>query len=341
MTNARLLALRARLQKALELEFFTLPPYLCALYSIPEGKNAESVQILQSVVMEEMLHLALVANVLNAVGGEPQISPRLGTGLVRKSYPSNLPHVDMQLSVQLRKFGPDAIRTFMAIEAPERPEDWADATRRGRIQSIGHFYDLLLDQLVSTAIDLGEEAVFSGDPNRQLQLEHYYGGGGNILPIRCLTDAKDAIVEVAQQGEGRKLSNVTGDSERFGQPKEVAHFYRFKQILAGRYYERDDEVQDPTGLPLSADWAAVLPMRDDPRSDEDLPSSSRELWTQLDNDYAELLDIIHRAFNGEPSELHLAIPTMYRLRHKATALMNVPRQDGTTLGPPLWFVQMT
>ena len=62
-------ALRRHLQWALELEHSTIPPYLCALYSIREDANPAAAELVRSVFMEEMLHMTLVANVLNAVGG--------------------------------------------------------------------------------------------------------------------------------------------------------------------------------------------------------------------------------------------------------------------------------
>ena len=64
-------SLRSHLQTALEVELSTVPPYLCALYSIKPGANPESSRLIRSVVMEEMLHMTLVANLLNAVGGKP------------------------------------------------------------------------------------------------------------------------------------------------------------------------------------------------------------------------------------------------------------------------------
>ena len=343
MTDPRLTELRTLFQKALELEFFTLPPYLCALYSIPDGKNLESVKVLQSVVMEEMLHMALVANVLNAIGGEPLVSPRLTAGgrVQKKLYPSRIPHVDLKLDVPLRKFCDASIRTFSAIEAPENPKDWA-ATTEGHFHSIGHFYDVVLDLLVTLVTDLGETAVFCGDPTRQLRPEHYYGGGGAIAPVLSLADAKDVIAQVAQQGEGRRqISNVTGDQERFGQPKEVAHFFRFEQLLAGRYYDRDDDVNDPTGPVLAVDWGAVYPMGEDRRVGQGLPRGADTLVATFEATYTELLDGLHKAFNGDPAEVRRVVPAMHRLRHEAVALMKVPRLNGTTLGPPMWFVQMT
>lgn len=316
MTDPRILNLRGLLQKALELELFTLPPYLCALYSIPEGENPEAVQILQGVVMEEMLHLALMANILNAVGGEPLVSPRLAKGLEKRTYPSRIPHVDMDLIVALQKFSQTAIMTFMTIEEPERPEEWVEAAKKGRVQTIGHFYDILLDQMIAAVADLGEAAVFSGKPGRQLQMDGYYGGGGSLLPVRCLTDAKDVIVQVAQQGEGRRQSNLTGDVERFGQPKEVAHYYRFKQILNGRYYDRDDDVGEPTGPPLLTDWTAVLPMRDNPEIDDAVSGDSRSLCNIFDETYSKLLDQLHWAFNGQPDVARPSGKVTYDLKNK-------------------------
>jgi hypothetical protein len=334
MTDPRLISLRTDLQKALELELFTLPPYLSALYSIPEGSNSEAARILQGVVLEEMLHIALVANVLNAVGGSPQIS-----GLARKNYPSRIPHVDLPLSIPLQKFSERAIEAFMKVEAPEQPNSWVKAAKHGGVHSIGHFYDLLINNLIATTLALGEAAVFCGKPDRQLQGEYYYGGGGGLQPVHTLSDAKDVITQIAQQGEGRRQSNLTGDTERFGQPKDVAHFYRFKQIVKGRYYDRDDDVDEPSGPPLAVDWSTVYPMQDNPQPGTKLPAQSQALSAAFEATYAELLDCLHRAFNGEADAMRLAVPVMYRMRHEAIALMRVPLSRTTTLGAPMWFVQ--
>ena len=71
-------SLREHLQWAIELEHATIPAYLCALYSIKSGSNLEAVELISSVVIEEMLHLTLAANLLNAVGGEPRLDiPRM------------------------------------------------------------------------------------------------------------------------------------------------------------------------------------------------------------------------------------------------------------------------
>ncbi|MGI8776506.1 MAG: ferritin-like domain-containing protein [Acidimicrobiales bacterium] len=57
------------LQQALELEHSTIPPYLYALYSLVPGTNDAVAEVIESVAVEEMLHLTLVANVINGRRG--------------------------------------------------------------------------------------------------------------------------------------------------------------------------------------------------------------------------------------------------------------------------------
>ena len=60
--------LHEHLQWALELEHSTIPPYLCALYSIKPKSNIEAFEVIHSIFIEEMLHMALVANIAIATG---------------------------------------------------------------------------------------------------------------------------------------------------------------------------------------------------------------------------------------------------------------------------------
>src|SRR5262245_35167673 len=70
---ATLESLRQHLQWAIELEHCTIPPYLCALYSLDAVRNPEACEVVASVFVEEMLHMALAGNLLNAVGGHPRL----------------------------------------------------------------------------------------------------------------------------------------------------------------------------------------------------------------------------------------------------------------------------
>ena len=76
--------LRAALQLAVGLELSTVPVYLTALYSVEAGRNTDATQTIRSVAMEEMLHMTLAANVLNALGEVP------GTGPVDFQHRRNL-----------------------------------------------------------------------------------------------------------------------------------------------------------------------------------------------------------------------------------------------------------
>ncbi len=79
--------LRTHLQWAIELGHSTIPPCLCALYSLDAARNPEAVEVVQSVFVEEMLHLTLAANLLNAIGRKPLLdAPHLLPG-----YPRTLP----------------------------------------------------------------------------------------------------------------------------------------------------------------------------------------------------------------------------------------------------------
>src|ERR1700732_4423538 len=107
-------AVTTALQRALELEHSTIPPYLYALYSLDENKNGAIAKIIQSVVLEEMLHMTLVCNILNALEGRPVIdNPKF-----IPTYPGPLPGgIEAGLTVGLAPFSIDVVHdAFMAIE---------------------------------------------------------------------------------------------------------------------------------------------------------------------------------------------------------------------------------
>src|SRR3954467_6230529 len=108
--------LRAHLHVAMQLEHGTLPPYLTALYSIQPETNSEARHILRVAVVEEMLHLTLAANVLNAVGGTPDLT---APGFVPE-YQAYLPDGETDFRVSLQRFSREAVDTFLRIERPRR-----------------------------------------------------------------------------------------------------------------------------------------------------------------------------------------------------------------------------
>jgi CDGSH-type Zn-finger protein len=328
--------LQRHLQWAIELEHATLPPYLCALYSIEEGANEEAAEVIHSVFMEEMLHLTLAANILNAVGGEPQ----LDTPSILPSFPAYLPHSNKAFQVSLQKFSPEAIQTFLLIE---RPAEHSGLPEDNNFETIGQFYEAIEDALVRLSTELGEDVLFSGDPDRQVTDALYYGGSGRILAVTDLASAKAALEEIVEQGEGLQHQEIwDGDRDMFHpEREEVAHYFRFQEIEHGRHFATGDTPQSgPTGDPFTVDWEAVYPMRPNPRTaDYPAGSEAREKMEAFNHAYCGVLHLLEETFNGSPSLLAVATGLMYGLKAEAIELMQVHSGDGqTTVGPSFEYI---
>lgn len=328
-----LASLKRHLQWALELELTTIPPYLCALYSIRDGTNTEAAATIRGVVMEEMLHMTLAANLLNAIGG----SPVLARAEVVPTYPGTLPHSDGRITTALLPFSPAAIETFRAIEHPTRPTAPPKGTH---YHTIGQFYEAIFEGFVHLAGTEGP-GLFSGERRRQVTPEHYYGAGGTPLVVVDLVTALEAIGEITEQGEGFD-DTIFDDDTKYGQPAELAHYYRFTEIALGRRYRRSDTpASGPTGPELVVDWASAYPMRPNPtmRTWRDRPDVYA-LMLAFNERWSALLATLERAFTGAPAALLEAVPLMYELKYRAQALMAVPTgdADGSTVGPSFEFV---
>lgn len=77
--------LQRALQLAIELEHATIPAYLTAFLTLEPGRNREVSDLILSVFLEEMLHMALACNILNAVGGARHRHARIHSVLSRSS----------------------------------------------------------------------------------------------------------------------------------------------------------------------------------------------------------------------------------------------------------------
>ncbi|MFC0549843.1 ferritin-like protein [Planotetraspora thailandica] len=327
--------LREHLQWAIELEHATLPPYLCALYSLDPERNPEAVEVVGSVFIEEMLHLALAANLLNAVGG----SPRLDTAEMLPPHPRPMPHGDRSLELSLLPFGAEALEMFLRIEQPAPPAGPAEGDG---YETIGQFYAAIEQGLRHLCDRLGEQAVFSGDPTRQVNAGHFRHTAGQLIAVTDLASALAALEEIVEQGEGTSRGEVwDGDQDVFHPDRdEVAHYYRFQELKAGRRYRRGDTPQSgPTGEEISVDWAAMRPMRHNPRVADHAPGSEiRTAQEEFNRIYCALLHLLEQAFNGSPTQMADATRTMFALKARAQALMQMPDEDGTTAGPTFEYV---
>lgn len=94
--------LRTYLVIAMQIEHATIPPYLTALYSIRPGSNNEAVEVIRSVAVEEMLHLTLVCNVYNAIGGT--MANTLTASNFIPTYPAYLPTGEREFEVGVARF---------------------------------------------------------------------------------------------------------------------------------------------------------------------------------------------------------------------------------------------
>lgn len=316
--------LHRALRHAIELELATIPPYLTAYFSIKPGANVAAAAIIRSVVIEEMLHLSLACNLLNAVGGRPH----LPEAVLR--YPSELPmgigdEPGKPLVVPLARLSDETIGIFMTIEEPEHPLEFrgaAAAPPAPDYHTIGQFYEAVGDLIT----ELGG-GIFTGDEARQVT---GWIGTHYLHAITGPKTARDAITLIVDQGEGTTTSPA--DSE------ELAHYYRFEQIKLHKTLERDPvaphgyEWGDPA---VGLDPQGVWPMIDNP-PEVPLPPGSpvARISDQFDATFTALIDELQRTFDGTPRRFGSAFAQMHALRLTAQALMplGVPGRSGTA-GP--------
>jgi hypothetical protein len=329
-------ALRNALQFAVFLEHFTIPPYLCALYSIHEGSNADAVRIIRSVVMEEMLHMVLAANILNAIGGKPII----GVKEPLPVYPDKMPHSAIGFEVNLLRFSKDAINTFLRIE---RPAAKTKPTEPGTFWSIGDFYRSVIEalrRLDGEAAKTHPYGIFIG--TQKQVTEEYYGGGGKVFGVYNLHDAERALEEIVGQGEGIDGCIEDGDGATFGDGVEYAHYFRFNEIFHERRYRPEDKPTDaPSGAILKVNWNAVYNMVPNPRMS--MFRHQPELLSKMrkfNRMYMMLLENLNAACNGNPEILSQGIPMMHAMRIAAIDLMQEHCQIGDyTAGPSFEFIR--
>jgi hypothetical protein len=327
-------ALHEQLHKAIQLEHATIPPYLTALYSIKPGCNFDCSLILREVAVEEMLHLTIAANLLNAVGGKPDLARR---GFVPR-YPAPLPDGEDDFKVDLAPFSDKLVDDFMKIERPamaptgkeKMPAKSADhATSLSyappgqpelRYYSIGEFYEAIskgIEYLEDQAKSSGK-TIFTGNPAFQAGQEAYYSGGGKLPKVTDLKTARAAISQVIEQGEGKP-------SHIYDHTDELAHYYRFDQIKRKRKYLPGDEPGKPSGLTFDIDYDAVYPVKPNIRL-TDFPPDSELLRAanSFNQAYEEFLGFLTKAFNGKPELLIDAVPKMFKFRNWLNILVRNP-----------------
>lgn len=231
-------ALRRHLQSAVDLEFWTIPFYMSAMYSVTDP-TTEAYQLVRSVVYQEMLHVELACNVANAF--DVSVSFR-----APRYERCRIPHLEFDLDQPdpthvynpwNSTIGPldvERINAMCLIEYPEWPDPDQPAPRPEQEQygSIGEFYAAVKYGATRLADEIKGNV-------RQVDLfQRYYARSG---PQTVTEDGQAGLPQVlglleaiTEQGEGQsdryseipeRWRNTADDPEAV-----VDHFDKFVAI---------------------------------------------------------------------------------------------------------------
>lgn len=224
--------------QAAELEHGLMCEYLYAAFSLKQSagpgvtpSQLEAVErwraVLLGVAKDEMLHWALVNNLLTALGSAPYVSrPHLSGRLT--GYPAGV-------QLALLPFGERALRHFVYLERPEgaemddaegfdhsgpplpplRPDELIPAPQE--FATVSHLYRSIDAGLAKLAGKYGERNLFIGPPRAQATPDTFRWP--DLVPINDLGTASAVIQRIVEQGEGAR-----GDWRS-------AHYGRFLGVL--------------------------------------------------------------------------------------------------------------
>jgi hypothetical protein len=224
--------------EAAELEHALMCGYLYAAFSLKgktdEGLTAEQTAMagrwrrsIVRVAIQEMQHLALVNNLLVALGEAPHFS--------RPNLPVPGRHFPDTVRLGLLPFGQEALRHFLYLERPEGMERKDAGTDdvlayalpvmiEDDIVPFGQEFDTVgglyrqIGQALTDLVDaFGEEWVFLGAPSQQSAAVAF--GWTELRAVTDLASARAALGTIIEQGEG-----ASGDWR-------AGHFGQFLQVL--------------------------------------------------------------------------------------------------------------
>jgi hypothetical protein len=247
------------LAEAATLEHMIMCQYLYAEFSLKteedglSPKQAEAIarwrKMIHGIAVEEMLHLALVCNLMSSIGAAP--------GFSRPNFPQRSGYFPSGLQLDLLPFGEQALRHFLYLERPEGmlrqdaegfvptapPRDPVapdELLPRGQeFETVGHLYRGIADGLRALAERLGEHALFVGSPRAQATPEQFHWP--QLIAVRDLKSALAAVEEIIEQGEGARGA------------WQQAHYGRFLAMWEEYHAMRAD---DPTFEPARPVLAA-------------------------------------------------------------------------------------
>ncbi|GAA5073861.1 ferritin-like domain-containing protein [Lysobacter panacisoli] len=232
----------ALLAEAAEIEHHLMCCYLYAAFSLKESTDEDlseaELQAVErwrreilAVSVEEMGHLAIVCNILSALGAPAH--------LVHQNFPIPAGYHPAGLVVKLAPFNRQTLTHFVYLERPgdvdiadgegfEPTQAYRRALDMNRLmtvctdyETVGELYHSVAEGLRRLSASMGERALFVGNPEHQLDTEVSRLPGLKI--VRCLRTSLEAVDAIVRQGEG--ADSCCGDS----------HYQRFLRI--GREYD--------------------------------------------------------------------------------------------------------
>ena len=323
------------IQGAIQLEHSTIPPYLTALFSLKPGTNTAIGRMLRSIVVDEMLHMTIVCNLLNSLGGHPKIDdPKFVP-----HYPGSLPMgINQSLQVGLEPFSLDLVKNvFMEIEAPEHPLSFPQRVLAFvfplTFATIGQFYQALIDKIQE--ISQGTNP-FTGD--RQVTTEFF--PDTRLFPITDAATAIRALQLIVQEGEGSSTSPLQPGGQ-------IAHYYRFEGIHDLKELKPDPNA--PNGFsfsnPIPFDSSGVFPLTKNQKlADLDAGSAAGQQALTFAKTYTMILKLLQQSFDGNAGQIGDAIDLMDNdLKQAGRALCALPAvkngaNTGLNAGPTFEYV---
>ncbi len=324
----KIYVLKELLNSAVILEFATIPIYLQAMWTIKDNK-CDVAKSIRNIFQEEMLHMAMVCNMIVGIGGEPRIYNTEN----RLSFPSGLPGgVHPDLFLHLEGLNDCSLRNFMEIELPEEIADIYDYETK-ELVSIGglcgdggstsdkehhqtHEHNTTIGALYDRINELFQELQPKMDVERQL---------AGPLSWWVMADAKSvskAIDMIKEQGEGSE--NVTPASTGMD---DLAHFYRFWEVFYKKKITQEGDkyyFKEPMPRP---DVYNVARVPDGGYKEADVSAEVWHLTNSFNETYTELVKLLEDAWavNGRgQAALVNAIEVMFKLEQYALPLMKIP-----------------
>jgi len=245
--------LHHHLQHALDLELWTIPLYLTALYSIKDltklkhSEYPEAAKLIFSVVIQEMLHIELVCNVSNALGFPPKFSsPKYDEHKgIPFIHPAKeiLPPALHGYHIKPQALNENCLRLFCAIELPHHKSEkpWENGKSYNCISDLYEALKLGITTLWSQCYVGDEHNTKQKNSFKEYHNTHgkHHGFSERVNSPESALKAIDAIVE---QGEGADSKKVPADF-RPPHPKEgneydvswhkghLSHYQKFRILL--------------------------------------------------------------------------------------------------------------